>query len=180
MPLENADVDAYGLPLSTFGDHPPKAFFELVGRIVAVNGRIEYLRARLDHLPPSETTGIKKVEQFLERDKAGRLDRNAIVHSSWIFGANTSDPGVILGIRYKARARTSGATATLSLSDLPESDKENDYVQHDLASLRGLLKRDLATMQVGRLRTRRSCSPGPETKTAGPLTLLDKRATASR
>ena len=49
------EVDHFGVPRKAFWDRTPAGFFELVGRILAVNGRIEYLRGRLDHLPSSGT-----------------------------------------------------------------------------------------------------------------------------
>jgi hypothetical protein len=145
------DVDPYGLPLDIFGDRTPPEFFEVVGRIVAINAKIEYLRERLASLPPSETSGVKKVELFLKRDTSGRMDRNAIVHSFWVFGANTSDSDVILGIRYKKRKTASGNTATVSIRDVPNSESVQNVVQYKLNELRDFLKRDLTTMKVGQL-----------------------------
>ncbi|TFC91329.1 MULTISPECIES: hypothetical protein [Cryobacterium] len=148
---ELVEVDRYGIPLDVFGDYPPPEFFEVIGRIVAINAKIEYLKERLDNLPPSETTGIKKVQQFLKRDSSGRMDRNAIVHSFWTFGASTENPNLILGIRYKVRKLASGEIATTSIRDVPDSEREQDIVQFELVGLRKILKRDLATMQVGEL-----------------------------
>lgn len=108
-----SDVDKYGVPLHIFGDATAPEFFEILGRLLAVNGKIEYLKDRLDDLPSSETSGVRKVEQFLEGYSSGRVDRNAIVHSYWVFGAHTNDPEVILGIRYKIRKLASGETAEL-------------------------------------------------------------------
>jgi len=65
------DVDKYGVPISAFGDSTAPEFFEILGRLLAVNGKIEYLKDRLDDLPSSETTGVRKVEQFLERLRLG-------------------------------------------------------------------------------------------------------------
>lgn len=146
-----SEVDTYGVPLRVFGDGMPPEFFEVLGRILAINGKIEYLKDRLDHLPFSETSGVRKVEQFLKRYDAGRSARNAIVHSSWAFGAHTTDPDVILGIRYKIRKAASGQTATLSLHDLPDSEREQDIVEYRLEGLRKLVRRDVATMRVGEL-----------------------------
>jgi len=145
------DVDRFGLPLNQFGHYSPPEFFEIVGRIVATNGRIEYLKDRLAHLPSSETSGVKKVEQFLTRYKSGRLERNAIVHSSWVFGAGTDAPDLILGVRYRTRKDTVGDTATVSIADVPASEKKQDVVQYGLAGLRKLFKRDITTLQVGEI-----------------------------
>jgi len=108
---ELIEVDRYGIPLDVFGHHTPE-FFEVIGRIVAINAKIEYLKERLDDLPPSETREIKKVEQFRKRDSSGTMDRNAIVHSFWTFGASTENSNLILGIRYKVRKLASGEIAT--------------------------------------------------------------------
>lgn len=145
------DVDPYGVPLTAFGLNPPADFFEILGRILATNGRIEYLLDRLDHLPKDETAGIRKAKQFRRRDAIGKLDRNAIVHSSWIFGAHRTDPGVFMGVRYNKAKRTSGETATLSMTDVPDSELIQDVVFHDLTGLRKILKRDLATMHIGEI-----------------------------
>jgi hypothetical protein len=144
------DVDKYGLPLSEFGEGVPPAFFEILGRLLAVNGKIEYLKDRLDHLPSVETGGVKKVEQFLKRYGAGRTERNAIVHSTWVFGAQ-KDPEVIVGFRYKVGKSVLGATPTVAIRDVLGSEKSQDVVEYTLDDLRRLLKRDIATMLVGQL-----------------------------
>lgn len=143
------DVDRFGVPVDAFGLGIPQEFFEVIGRLVAVNGRLEYLKDRLDHLPPSETDGIRKFEQFTSRYESGRQDRHTIVHSSWLQGADTEDPEVILGMRYKMRRVASNEVATLSIRDVPGSEREHEYVQHTLVTLRKLLKRDIDTMHIG-------------------------------
>jgi hypothetical protein len=148
---DGTEVDALGVPLDAFGSSAPIEFFEILGRIVAVNGQIEYLQDRLDHLPPSETTGVRKVDQFLERCAVGRADRNAVVHSRWVFGAHATNPEVILGLRYKTRKRTSGDIATVSVREIAGSEREQDTVQHTLDSLKKLLRKGLATMHIGEL-----------------------------
>jgi hypothetical protein len=145
------DVDKYGVPLDAFGATAPPAFFELLGRILAVSAKIEYLKARLDDLPASETSGVRKVEQFLERETSERTDRNAIVHSRWVFGAHTSDPGIIVGMRYKIAKTTSGLVATVSIRDVPDSEREQDIVQYEDADLRMILKRSLQTIRIGEI-----------------------------
>lgn len=145
------DVDLYGLPTHAFGDTPPPEFFEIIGRILALNGQIEYFQERLDHLPASETAGVRKVEQFLARCSSGRDDRNAVVHSRWVFGAHTTDPDAILGVRYKVRKRASGHVATVSIRDVPDSEKAQEVVLHTVDTLRALLKRDITTMRIGQL-----------------------------
>jgi hypothetical protein len=129
----------------------PAGFFEVLGRILAVNGKIEYLKERLESFPSAETTGVRKVEQFRKRDSSGRIDRNAIVHSSWVFGAHALDHEVILGVRYKVRKVASGATASVSIGDIPDCEREQDVVQYTMDGLRKLLKRDLTTMRVGEI-----------------------------
>ena len=37
----DAEVDAHGVPLGAFGQPAPSEFFEVLGRILAVNGKIE-------------------------------------------------------------------------------------------------------------------------------------------
>jgi len=145
------EVDEYGVPLSAFGAGATSEFFSVLGRLIAVNGKIEYLKDRLDHLPSSETDGVRKVEQFLNRYGAGRLARNAIVHSHWMFGADTKDLDIILGIRYKIRKVASGETATVAIGDVPGSEREQDVVKYTLAGLRKLLRRDIATMRLGEI-----------------------------
>lgn len=143
------DVDKYGVPLDAFGAAVPPAFFEILGRIIAVNGKIEYLKERLDHLPPSETRGVRKIEQFLKRETSERMDRNAIVHSRWVFGAHISNPNVIVGMRYKIAKLTSGLIATVSIHDDAGSEREQDIVQYEVADLRTILRRSLHTMRIG-------------------------------
>lgn len=145
------EVDKYGVPIRVFGDGTSPEFFEVLGRILAINGRIEYLKDRLDHLPSSETSVVRKVEQFRRRYDSGRAIRNAIVHSSWAFGAHKTDPEVILGIRYKIRKAVSGQTARVSLHDIPDSEREQDIVEYRLEELRKLVRHDVATMYVGEL-----------------------------
>lgn len=143
------EVDVYGVPTAAFGEPVPSGFFEVLGRILAVHGKIEYLQDRLTHLPSAETTGSRKIEQFLARCGAGRADRNAIVHSNWVFGAHTTDPDVILAIRYKSRKQTSGGVATVSIVDVPESDREQDVAQYTLDDLKRLLRSNVVTMRIG-------------------------------
>lgn len=143
------DVDAYGVPLGAFGEPAPPEFFEVLGRILAVNGKIEYLRDRLSHLPPLETNGARKVEQFLARIRAEQLDRNAIVHSNWTFGAHTSKSDVITAVRYKTRKQTSGEVATLSMVDVSGSEREQDFSLYTLDDLREVLRRSVTTMRIG-------------------------------
>lgn len=143
------EVDAYGVPLAAFGAPTPSEFFEVLGRVLAIRGRIEYLQDRITHLPSIETRGSRKVEQFLARCNAERAHRNTIVHSHWVFGAHTGDPEVILAIRYKSRKQTSGDVATVSLVDVPESDREQDVGQYTLDDLKGLLRRNVVTMRIG-------------------------------
>ena len=143
------EIDAYGVPTAAFGDPVPSEFFEVLGRILAVHGKIEYLLDRLKHLPSAETTSSRKVEQFLARCAAGKADRNAIVHSHWMFGAHTTNPDVILAIRYKSRKQTSGVIATLSIIDVPESDREQDFGQYTLDDLKQLLRGNVVTMRIG-------------------------------
>lgn len=145
----NTDVDSYGVPQQAFGRVASPEFFEALGRLIAVHGQIEYLQDRLEHLPPSETNGVRKLEQFLKRCQSGRAARNALVHSRWVFGADTKDPDVILGLRYKNRKVTSGTVATVSISDVTGSEKEHDIVRHTHDSLRKLLQQDVVTMQIG-------------------------------
>ncbi|MEW2011048.1 hypothetical protein AB0300_16410 [Microbacterium sp. NPDC078814] len=143
------EVDPFGVPLSTFGRTPPPEFFEILGRVVSVHARIEYLRDRIEHLPLSETNGVRKVEQFIARCSSGRTERNAVVHSLWVFGANTTDPNAILGIRYKSRKLTSGTVANVAIADVPGSEREQDVVEYTLDSLRALLKQSITTMRIG-------------------------------
>ena len=143
------DVDSYGVPRQAFGHSASPELFEILGRVVAVQGKIEYLQDRLKYLPPSETSGVRKIEQFLKRCDSGRAARNALVHSCWVFGADMKDPDVILGLRYKTRKVTSGTVATVSISDVAGSEKEHDIVRHTLDSMRKLLQQDVVTMQIG-------------------------------
>lgn len=145
----NTDVDSYGVPRQAFGRIVSPEFFEALGRIVAVHGQIEYLQDRLRHLPSSETSGARKFEQFRKRCESGRDARNAIIHSRWVFGADTKDPDLILGIRYKTRKPTSGTIATVSIEDVPDSEHEHDIVRYTLDSLRKLLRQNIVTMQIG-------------------------------
>ncbi|WP_146086428.1 hypothetical protein [Rathayibacter sp. AY1D1] len=146
----DVDVDAFGLPLDAFGNTVQPDFFQILGRLVAVNGQIEYLQDRFDHLPNEETSGVRKVEQFERRSEAGRADRNAVVHSRWVFGAH-ADPAVVVGIRYKTRRQTSGTVAAVSIIDVSGSERKQDVVEHTVESLRGVLRRDVATMRIGQL-----------------------------
>lgn len=143
------EVDAYGLPTTAFGDPVSPEFFEVLGRILAVHGKIEYLQDRLNHLPDTETTGSRKVEQFLARCRAERADRNAIVHSHWMLGAHTTNPEIILALRYKSRKQTSGGLATVSIPDMPESDREQDFGQYTLDDLKRVLRSNVVTMRIG-------------------------------
>lgn len=143
------EVDPFGVPLSTFGGPPPPEFFEILGRIVSVHARIEYLRDRIEHLPLSETSGVRKVEQFIARCSSGRTERNAVVHSLWVIGAKTTDPNAILGVRYKTRKLTSGTVANMAIADVPGSEREQDIVEYTLDSLRALLKQSITTMRIG-------------------------------
>ncbi|MBB5831904.1 hypothetical protein [Brachybacterium aquaticum] len=92
---------------------------------------------------------VRKVEQFRARFASGRDGRNAVVHSRWVFGAQPSDPEIILGIRYKIMKKPAGEVATLSIQDVPDSEREQIYVEHTLSSLKRLLRRDVGTMQIG-------------------------------
>lgn len=148
--VDPSEVDNFGVPLVAFGDGMPPQFFEILGRLVAVNGKIEYLMGRLNQLPSSETRGLRKVEQFLKRYNLGRMDRNAIVHSFWTVGTH-EDPEVIMGFRYKVGKSASGELAMVSIGDVPDSEKVQVVVQYSLTKLRKLLRRDLLTMQVGEL-----------------------------
>jgi hypothetical protein len=144
------EVDEHRVPIDAFGDRAPSEFFGVLGRIVAVNGQLEYFMDRLGHLPALETEGARKVEQFRARFMSGRDERNAVVHSRWVFGAQPSDPEVTLGVRYKVMKKPVGQVATVSIRDVPESEKDQIYVEHTLASLKRLLRRDLGTMQIGK------------------------------
>lgn len=146
---EPISTDKYGLPLDAFGKEAPREFFEIIGRILAVHGQIEYLKERLNHLPADETDGIRKVEQFRTRSKVGQNDRNTIVHSWWRFGASEKDPSQFFGVRYKTRKAVSGSTATVSIADVPGSEKEQEYVLHSLESLQKILSQSIVTMQIG-------------------------------
>lgn len=143
------EVDAYGVPLGSFGEPAPLEFFEVLGRILAVNGKIEYLHDRLRHMPSSETSGTRKVEQFLTRVSAEKSERNAIVHSHWTFGAHTSRSDVITAIRYKIRKKASGEVATVAIVDVPGSGREQDFTLYTLSELRRVLWRSVTTMQIG-------------------------------
>jgi hypothetical protein len=145
-----SEVDGHGVPISAFGVSMPPEFFEIVGRILAVSGKIEYLKDRLDNMPTSEIRGVRKVEQFLKREDAGTLDRNAVVHSWWVAGAH-DDADVLLGIRYKKRKRASVVVASVSMRDVPGSDRDQEYVEYTLEALRRLQKRCVTTMKIGEL-----------------------------
>lgn len=143
------EVDSFGTPVGSFGTKPPEAFFSLVGRIVALSGQIEYLKDRLAHLPAKETESSKKVKRFYERARANQEERNGVVHSRWFFGADTSDPDLITGIRYKVAKSNAGHIATVSLVDVPDSEREQVVVQHTLKSLEALHRRLVGTAHVG-------------------------------
>jgi hypothetical protein len=145
-----SEVDEYGVPVSAFGVSMPPEFFEIVGRLLAVNGKIEYLKDRLDNMPKSETNGVRKVEQFFKREDTGKPGRNAVVHSWWIAGAH-DDADVLLGVRYKKRKVPSGLVASVSRRDVPGSDRDQEYVEHKLETLRRLLKWCVTTMNIGEL-----------------------------
>jgi hypothetical protein len=130
-----SEVDKYGVPLDAFGSGVPPEFFEVLGRLLAVNGKIEYLKERLDDLPSSETSGVRKANN-LTRGMTRGLERNAIVHSLWVFGAHTEDPQLILGVRYKTKSPASGEIATVSIRDVPHSEREQVIVQYKLDRLR--------------------------------------------
>lgn len=147
---EYIEVDEHRVPIDAFGSRAPSEFFGILGRIIAVNGQLEYLMGRLNHLPALETDGARKVEQFRARFVSGREERNAVVHSRWVFGAQPSDPEIILGVRYKVMKKPAAEVATVSIRDVPDSEREQIYVQHTIASLKRLLRRDVATMQVGK------------------------------
>ena len=144
------EVDEHRVPVDAFGSRAPSAFFGILGRIVAINAQLEYLMDRLGQLPSLETDDIRKVEQFRERFLSGRDERNAIVHSRWIFGAQPSAPEVILGIRYKVTKKPAGMVATVSIRDVPGSEQEHICVEHTIDSLKRLLRRDVSTMQIGK------------------------------
>lgn len=146
---EYIDVDEHRVPVDAFGGRVPSEFFGILGRIVAVNGQLEYLMDRLGHLPALETDDVRKVEQFRARFMSGRDERNAVVHSRWVFGAQPSDPEAILGIRYKVMKKPAGEVATVSIRDVPDSERDQIYVEHTLDSLKVLLRRDVGTMQIG-------------------------------
>lgn len=143
------EVDAYGMPVTAFGDPVPSGFFEVLGRILSVHGKIEYLRERLSHLPADETTGVRKVQQFHERVRSEQADRNTIVHSHWMFGAHKTNPDIILALRYKTRKNTLGEVATISIVDVPESDKGQIVGQYTLDCLKQILARSIVTMRIG-------------------------------
>jgi hypothetical protein len=144
-----SDVDNYGVPIDAFGPTTPPEFFEILGRLLAVNGKIEYLKDRLAHLPEAETNGVGKVEQFTKRYESGRLERHSIVHSRWIFDAHSKDPEVIVGVRYKVSKAASGEIATVSITGVRGSEHDQVVVQYTLNELRKLLKRDVTTMLIG-------------------------------
>ena len=94
---------------------------------------------------------MRKVAQFRKRYSAGRSDRNAIVHSNWVFRAHTQDPDVIVGVRYKQRNRATGYVATVSLADIAGDCRQQDVVEYSLKQLRTQLRHDIATMRVGEI-----------------------------
>lgn len=143
------EVDAYGMPVAAFGDRAPSGFFEVLGRILSVHGKIEYLRERLNHLPADETAGVRKVHQFHERVRSEQAERNTIVHSHWMFGAHKTNPDIILALRYRTRKNTPGEIATISIVDVPESDKEQIVGQYTLDCLKQILARSIVTMRIG-------------------------------
>lgn len=145
---DGVNVDVFGVPLDLFGDSAPDEFFAILGRLVAVNGQIEYLHDRLKHLPEHERVGIRKVEQFFRRFVEGRDERNTAIHSRWVFGAH-ADPDVIVGMRYKTNKKSSGLVAVLSITDVADSEREHVLVEHTVESLRRLLHRDLTTANIG-------------------------------
>lgn len=147
----DAEVDKYGVPVDAFGARVPPEFFEVLGRILSVHGKIEYLQDRLRTLPSADRAGVKKVEQFFARCTTERADRNALVHSHWMFGAHTKDPDVVLAFRYKTRKRSSGKIAEVSIADVPESAHEQDVGQYTLADLRSIMRRSIVTMRIGEL-----------------------------
>lgn len=132
---ELIEVDEYKVPIDAFGGRAPSEFFAILGRILAVNGQLEYLMDRLGHLPDTEIAGVRKVEQFRARFASGRDERNSVVHSRWVFGSQESDPEIILGIRYKVTKKPAVEAATVSMQDVPGSERSQIYVQHTLASL---------------------------------------------
>ena len=143
------DVDSFGVPLDAFGSGMEPQFFEILGRVLAVNGKIEYLKDRLEHIPPSETLGVRKVEQFFKRYNDDRQERNAIVHSHWIRGAHTQGPEILVGVRYKSRNKASGTIARVSITDVPGSEREQVLVEYTLGDLRKQLKKAVTTMLIG-------------------------------
>ncbi|MDQ1076194.1 hypothetical protein [Microbacterium sp. SORGH_AS_0969] len=143
------NTDGFGTPVDSFGTRPPEEFFSLLGRIVAVSGQIEYLKDRLAHLPSEETDSSKKVKRFYERARADQEERNGVVHSRWFFGADTSDPDLITGIRYKVRKSNAGQLATVSIVDVPDSERKQVVVQHTLESLEALHRRLVGTVRIG-------------------------------
>lgn len=143
------NTDGLGTPLDSFGTKPPEAFFSLLGRIVAMSGQIEYLKDRLAHLPSEETDSSKKVKRFYERARSDQEERNGVVHSRWFFGADKSDPDLITGIRYKIAKSNAGHIATVSIVDLPDSEREQVVVQHTLKSLELLHRRLVGTVRIG-------------------------------
>ena len=149
MAFGPVEVDTYGLPIDAFGSQPPPHFFEVIGRILAVNAQIEYLQDRLDHLPPHETIGVRKVEQFKSRCAAERDERNAVVHSRWVFRVDVANEGTFVGVRYKKRKRASQSTVTVSLTDVTDSQQGQEMVEHTIESLRAILRKNITTMRIG-------------------------------
>lgn len=145
------DVDAHGVPMAAFGAPAPPLFFEILGRIIAVHGRIEYLEERLDHLPSTEETGSRKGDQFASRCREESAARNTLVHSLWVFGADATDPDVLLALRYKRRKQTSGSIATVSITSVPQSGHEQDVSRYTMEDLERVLRTNVVTMRIGEL-----------------------------
>ena len=94
---------------------------------------IRGLKDRLDAVPRSETLGIKKVDLFLKRNDPGRIDRNAIVHSSESFCASTEMPDVTM-------AAPPGAPPARATGPEPSSvARERAIVPGQVRSSRNLL-----------------------------------------
>ncbi|WP_432733134.1 hypothetical protein [Microbacterium sp. MM2322] len=114
-----------------------------------MSGQIEYLKDRLAHLPSEETDSSKKVKRFYERARADQEERNGVVHSSWFFGVDTSDPDLFTGIRYKVRKSNAGQLATAFIVDVPDTEREQVVVQHTLKSLEMPHRRLVGTVRIG-------------------------------
>lgn len=59
---DGVNADAYWVPLDLFGEGVPEEFFAILGRLAAIDGQIEYLHERLNHLPGHERVGVRNVE----------------------------------------------------------------------------------------------------------------------